>query len=554
MKDIESFTMNNLRSFVVIISCILAISQFQMNVFADETERSSAAVKNNSLGYCFSQNFDGNVVSISGSIIYQNNISVNNAASENDNSNYRTVPREYTGWTRKGDDRYYYRNGTKLKGTQIINGIAYSFDNNGKLTGKYTGEYSRGKRIIYYYNGKRVTKEGRCVIGNKAIEFGKDGEIKSYYTGWIKRKGEQYHFTNGSPDSGITPIDLIVYEFADDGKLIGKVSGWAELNGGKIWCKDGIALTGCAKIDGRCVIFDRNGFYQGYYTGWRNVSDGWSYYVNGLPLKGHHNIKGIEYSFDDDGICEGSYTGWYRVNEEYYYFKCGKKVNGFAEIDDNGYEFSKDGVYIGKWNGWKKFGEVYKYYNNGKYCVRAAIIDGICYAFDDNGVYTGLYGGTFNSKNGRRYFFKGKDVKEPLYLRAFNYMASHADRYTLEEAFRISYSIPYYGHNGIMPETHETPSEWYADFGFAYEKGNCFVMAAMFCQMARNLGYDAHQVYGTVPLRSGGEGPHSWVEIHQGGKTYVYDPDFQYNTKLNGFKIEYGQKGTWRYNRKGEMN
>ena len=98
-----------------------------------------------------------------------------------------------------------------------------------------------------------------------------------------------------------------------------------------------------------------------------------------------------------------------------------------------------------------------------------------------------------------------------------------------------------------MPQDDRHSTEWYADYGFTHKKGNCYVMAAMFCEMARTLGYECHQISGRVPLARGGFGPHSWCELVKDGKTYVCDPDFTNETKLNGLLINYGQKGTWRY-------
>ena len=96
--------------------------------------------------------------------------------------------------------------------------------------------------------------------------------------------------------------------------------------------------------------------------------------------------------------------------------------------------------------------------------------------------------------------------------------------------------------------------EYYADYGFTNNTGNCYVMAATFCEMARMLGYDAQQIAGSVPLRSGGYGPHSWVEIEIDGTIYVFDPDFTNETQRNGYQITYGQSGTWIYNRISVMD
>ena len=117
----------------------------------------------------------------------------------------------------------------------------------------------------------------------------------------------------------------------------------------------------------------------------------------------------------------------------------------------------------------------------------------------------------------------------------------------IKTAFNVAASIRYYGHTADMPQDDKTSTEWYAEYGFKNGKGNCYVMAAMFCEMARTLGYECHQISGRVPLRRGGYGPHSWAELTIDGKVYVCDPDFTNETGYNGFKLTYGQKGTWRY-------
>lgn len=99
-----------------------------------------------------------------------------------------------------------------------------------------------------------------------------------------------------------------------------------------------------------------------------------------------------------------------------------------------------------------------------------------------------------------------------------------------------------------------------ADYGFnsrngnanAVAKGNCYVLAAMFCEMARLLGYDAHLINGQVPLKLGGYGPHGWVEIIENGATYVYDPDYTLETGKNGFALTYGHT-EWPLQKLGEI-
>ncbi|MBP5581406.1 MAG: hypothetical protein J6X85_06430 [Ruminococcus sp.] len=126
----------------------------------------------------------------------------------------------------------------------------------------------------------------------------------------------------------------------------------------------------------------------------------------------------------------------------------------------------------------------------------------------------------------------------------------------LQKAFNDSASIAYYGRDKDpnFPQDDKTTMQWYADYGFKNRKGNCYVMAAMFCEMAQLLGYDAHQISGRVPLKAGGFGPHSWVEVTFDGTTYVCDPDFTEETGKNGYMITYGQSGTWVYQKDSVMS
>ncbi len=125
----------------------------------------------------------------------------------------------------------------------------------------------------------------------------------------------------------------------------------------------------------------------------------------------------------------------------------------------------------------------------------------------------------------------------------------------IEAAFDWSAGLTYYGHGKAdMPETAAPGTCWFAEFGFTNLKGNCFVMAATFYEFAKLCGYEPRQMCGMVPSRKGGLTIHSWVEMDFDGQTYVYDPDFQYNKGLDGFGLQYGQQGTWRYQDYSEMS
>lgn len=117
----------------------------------------------------------------------------------------------------------------------------------------------------------------------------------------------------------------------------------------------------------------------------------------------------------------------------------------------------------------------------------------------------------------------------------------------LKKAFNWSVSLQYAGNVKVFKKT---PTE-YGLYGFKTGSGDCYVMAATFYWMAKVAGYDAHYVKGYFQKSGGKKGAHAWVEIDQKvkgkKKTYVYDPNFQKEYKLNGYKLTYGAKRTLKY-------
>ena len=116
----------------------------------------------------------------------------------------------------------------------------------------------------------------------------------------------------------------------------------------------------------------------------------------------------------------------------------------------------------------------------------------------------------------------------------------------LKSCFNYSASLPYYRATP-EPQTGYTNSQWYALYGFKNGKGHCYVHAATFYWLAKNLGYEVYYLQGYVPSASGGMVTHGWTEIIINGTTYVCDPNFTNETGKNGYMIYYGKSGTWRY-------
>lgn len=107
-------------------------------------------------------------------------------------------------------------------------------------------------------------------------------------------------------------------------------------------------------------------------------------------------------------------------------------------------------------------------------------------------------------------------------------------------------NIKYVNLSNSVPKGY-TATQWYGLYGLEQHKGDCRSYAAAFYHLAKGLGYNAHYVYGYVPRKGGGMIDHAWVEIKENGTTYVYDPNFQYATKRNGYHFRYGTSGTWVY-------
>ena len=308
-------------------------------------------------------------------------------------------------------------------------------------------------------------------------------------------------------------------------------------------------------------------------TGWLLQDEGW-YYLDAekdgaMFDAGWKYINSKWYHFYDSGVME---TGWtYYKNNWYYLSPYGDMlVNEWDYINSNWYHFYDSGVMETGWT----------YYKNNWYYLSPYgdmsvnewdYINSNWYHFDQNGIMqTGwfLYDGNWyylypaNNNAGKSVgvmaqnttidgYFISQDgiwINDEAYQGAYNVLNQVG--WDLWSAYSWSASLPYVNYsNDPSPG-----SKNFAIHGFQTKTGDCYVMAATFYYMAKALGYDAHQMAGYVPLRGGGLGVHSWVEIDMDGSTYVFDPDFTHEAKRNGYQITYGMSGTWRYSNYYRMN
>lgn len=198
--------------------------------------------------------------------------------------------------------------------------------------------------------------------------------------------------------------------------------------------------------------------------------------------------------------------------------------------------------------GWETVDGVKYYYVNGeKITNKVKKIGKYTYCFDKTGKL--VTNKPYYKVNAKTYY-KIKKNGQATKLSAVETMAAvrlQKCKGNLKKAFNWSVSLQYAGNVKVSKKT---PTE-YGLYGFKTGSGDCYVMAATFYWMAKVAGYDAHYVKGYFQKSGGKKGAHAWVEIDQKvkgkKKTYVYDPNFQKEYKLNGYKLTYGAKRTLKY-------
>ncbi|MBR2696511.1 MAG: hypothetical protein IKE48_03290 [Parasporobacterium sp.] len=315
-------------------------------------------------------------------------------------------------------------------------------------------------------------------------------------------------------------IDGIWYYGNDDGTA---KTGWLWYKNGWYYLmpEDGAMKTSWALVNEKWYYMDKNGkmltgwikpgrFW--YYlsssgamdTGWIKYKNQWYFldYVNGDMKTGWEVVDGIWYYFNDPN--GDMRTGWMQSGNTWYYLTSwGLSYTGLAPWYEN-YYYVKEGVYDPTYNGKAKVSGLSREFSvvNGK-------------------VAGGVVPPSEQLSQAARAILNqtGWDI-----YKAYRWCIVNWTVYSVGGDYGTAY---------------------YADYGFRKRTGNCFVMAAMFTTLARELGFEAYQMAGYV-----GSSPHSWVEIRNksDGKFYVCDPDFESERGNSGWCLYYGQKGTWMYN------
>ncbi len=133
-----------------------------------------------------------------------------------------------SGMVKEGENTYFYKDGKKQSGMQIINDKKYFFDEAGVM--EKSGWFFDGSNMYYLNdNGAAVVNCWRLWDGNY-FYLGSDGKMKS--DGWLKDYGNWYYLNyEGRLTSQWAKLNGKWYWFGGSGKMMS--NGWLKLKDGK---------------------------------------------------------------------------------------------------------------------------------------------------------------------------------------------------------------------------------------------------------------------------------------------------------------------------------
>ena len=360
--------------------------------------------------------------------------------------------------------------------------------------------YYKGPNYNYYFNNKGVMQTEWVNYNNQKLYFSPNTG-RQEFNKWVTYKNNRY--------------------FIDAKGHIKK--GWLDYNGSRYYLKSDSK---------QAKMWYQIGNYKYYFTPgtgklltdhWVNYKNTW-YHVDSkgrMQKNAWIKHKGYRYRVNSQGKMIKSKK--VKINSKYFYLnKNGKMVSGkVITVGKKLYYASKSGAIITK-KGWYK--------ENGK-----------VYLVGDNGVLTI---NKLAKYNGKYYYMRPSGKGELLRNQAAARVADSLGC-NLAAAMKYAGGLTYSGRNTF---TDSWGTYKLANYGISNHSGNCYVYAAVFTELAYAMGYDAHQVRGSIRLSWGWGNNHSWVEIKKGGKTYVCDPAGLHQLGWNNaYMFQYGQKGTWMY-------
>ena len=421
----------------------------------------------------------------------------------------------YTGFASNRNGWWYLENGKVwFNKTDILKGVAN------------TEAGAKGKEAWWYVKDSKVTSVETVAKNVNGWWYVRDGKVDFDYTGVKKNQNGWWAILDGKVD------------FSFNG-FLGNENGWWYLENGKVTFNRTDVLKGVANTEA-----EAEGEEAWWYVKNSKVTDTETVAKN---VNGWWYIKNGKVDFTYTGIRKNE-NGWWRIVNGKVDFNCNS-----VEENENGWWYIKNGKVDFSYTGLAKNSEGWWYIKNGK---RDLTHTGLVwhngdYYYVENGAINWEYNGKakiagYNQEyqvvNGR---VSGGIVRLPDSVSKKARAVLDQVGWNLRAAYNWCMRMPY----NYYTEDGERGTAYYANYGFDNYTGNCYVMAATFTAMARELGHEVYQISGHIPLSNGGLANHSWTEVKIDGTFYVFDPNFE-NERFggpNGYQIYYGQSGTWRY-------
>ena len=356
--------------------------------------------------------------------------------------------------------------------------------------------YVKNGKVDFDYTGVKQNSYGWWAIRDGKVDFNYYGFLENEYGWWYLENGKvtfkKYDILHGfaALESGAEAEDG--WWYVVESKIVGTETV-ARNTYGWWYVKDG-------KVD-----FEYTGLKKNEYGWWRIVDGKVDFNCNSVEQNeyGWWYIKNGKVDFSYTGLAENRYGWWY--------------------IKNGGVDFTYQGL--------AGYGPDYFYMVDGK----------LDWSYNGPATLPG-YNRTFTVVNGR---LSGGTVPPSETVSKKARAVLDKIGWNLRAAFDWSAHMPY----TYYTESGDPGTAYYANYGFDHQTGNCYVMAATFAAMAREMGYEVYQISGHIPLADGGLANHSWTEVRIGDTFYVFDPNFE-NERFggaNGYQIYYGMRGTWRY-------
>ena len=407
------------------------------------------------------------------------------------------VKPEEPGWKLEDGNWYYYDENGMMVSDNWLYDVSnwYHFDKNGRME---TGWIFVNEKW-YYMNNSGMMQVHWNYINEKWYYMNDYGMMQ---VNWNCIDGNWYYMNDyGMMQSGWVSVGENWYHMTESGIM--EAGKWIELNG-KYYC---------LRDDGSLVVsgYTDDGYYVNSKGEWS--WDSWEY-----------NSTGWWYSLKEGGYA----TGWKEINGYWYYFDMtsGYMKTGWLLESGSWFYLASDGH---------------------MYASNLYRIGNSFYAFNGSGVMLSDTSYYFNGG----YVPLGEDgkatgVAAEVLLKADNVL--NVCGRSMWDAFQwtignIKYSSSHM--SGIGPGENDVESLWFANHGFDYRLGNCYVEAAAFCWMSRLLGVETHFIKGHVVTKNG-KSRHGWCEAVIDGEIRVFDLTFSQSGR-DGYNKQYGDKGTWKY-------